>query len=571
MDRPIFKTNRTCNEELKPLLKIINKDLLLSYKQTLQFKETFDLLGYDLTSENIYAIITQTGWKWITTKEGKYSKKIWNHKEKIYEYIMLDYKLEDHLLKHIFPLELKNKNTKKIKYIKDKEDSLGAYYIDEDMCGSSLKDFSDILFIDIDCHKNNTLQAYQELIVLINYFKEYIFLEKSCEGSFHLFIKLDKNYYMYDKKQFFKNLKEKLNLQCSELPSVARFPFSYHYEACNHEFEIFTPIQSIDIIKNNYNNQTGYILEEQKVKKIVPIVSTIYGRKRQSQIKHITPEEFVNQTDIVISKGNRYFNMLKICRISKFNNWTTDETVAVIRRLDHGSKDLRKWNNNELSINIENIKSKSTMSYIEYITSKPETFISNTHLNPDWLNSTIDTDKFLNRIIFECNYKITKLNKQKFSIILKEMFGAILYDCENNRTVLNNKKEKYLVGKQFSEQYSKLLKLHYIELSKTDVHGIIKSILKDSKLFSQYKSNLRGWYFNARNKEGNFCKQYDLANNKKHYLFKNRNVILYLIIQLLRYFNIIIKKLIIQDIFNNINDKFILNIVDNREFLLDTG
>ena len=120
MDRPIFKTNRTCNEELKPLLKIINKDLLLSYKQTLQFKETFDLLGYDLTSENIYAIITQTGWKWITTKEGKYSKKIWNHKEKIYEYIMLDYKLEDHLLKHIFPLELKNKNTKKIKYIKDK-------------------------------------------------------------------------------------------------------------------------------------------------------------------------------------------------------------------------------------------------------------------------------------------------------------------------------------------------------------------------------------------------------------------------------------------------------------------
>lgn len=571
MDRPIFKTNRTCNEELKPLLKIINKDLLLSYKQTLQFKETFDLLGYDLTSENIYAIITQTGWKWVTTKQGKYSKKIWNYKEKTYEYMMVNYSLDDHLLKHIFPLELKNKNAKKIRYIEDKEDRIGAHYINEDMCGSSLKELSDMLVIDIDCHKGNTLQAYQELISLLNYFKEYIFLEKSYEGSFHLFIKLDKNYSLYDKRQFLKNLKEKLNLECCELPSVTRFPFSYHYEACTQEFEIFTPIEAIEIIKNKYNTQTGYILEKQESEKIIPIISTIYGRKRQSRIKHITPKEFINQTDIIISSGDRYYNMLKICRISKFNNWTTDETVAVIRHLDYGSKDLKKWNDNELSIKIENIKLKSTMYYIECVTTKPETFISNIQLNPDWLNFTIDSDKFLNRIIFECNYKITELNKRKFSIILKEMFGAILYDCENNRTVLNNKKEKYLIGKQFSEQYAKLLKLHYIELSKTDTHGIIKSILKDSKLFSQYKSNLRGWYFNAINKEGNFCKQYDLSNNKKHYLFKNRNVVLYLIIQLLQYFNIIIKKLIIQDIFNNINDKFILNIVDNRDFLLDTG
>lgn len=559
MCRQYFNTARTENKDLKPLLKIINKDIGLKHQLTHQLQSTCNMLGYDLNSEFIYTTVNRDKYVWQTTINNKYRTKEYNFDTKKYDYVEKEYNFHDLILKHCFPLELKNKKRQ-----------TNTHYVHENIWGSSLKQESDIIVFDIDCHKGNTLQSYQELMSLIDYFKEYIYLEKSYEGGFHLYIKLNAKYDMIAKRKLFENIKKEINLECTELPSRVRFPFSYHYEPCDKDFETFNPVDSMDIIKHNYDNQHGYIIKELKEdKKVIPIISAIYERTRQSKIKHITPDEFLNITDIVIYEGYRNEPMLQICRISNFNNWTREETLHVIRNLDNGSKDLSKWGDTKLLKVIETMKNKSTIYYQESISTKPETFISNIDYVPTVLKTNIENKQFIDNIITNCNYRITELNRYKFTIILKEMIGAILYDCKNNRITINDKNNKYIIGKQFSAQYAILMKKYYPEFSSTDVHGIIKSILKDSGLFTQYKSNIRGWSFNPNFKEGNFCKQYDFINNKKHILFKDINIVLYIIIMLFKSLNKTnnIKLLIIQDFFNSIISNIQLNYGENYPLL----
>lgn len=580
MNRPLFKTFRTQDTKIKSLLKNIDKDLFLRHQLISNIKNTFDLLGYDLESEKLYAIIDRDEWKWQSTINYKYNKYVWNYKIKEYENISLHYDLSEHILKHCFPLELKNNTPKKTNWISNQEDKIGAHYIEYDMCGCSLKELSNIIVFDIDCHNGNTLQTYSELLSLIDYFKEYLYLERSYEGGFHLYIKLDKEYDFFYKKKLLQELKDKFNLQCTELPTRMRFPFSYHYESCDKDFEIFNPIQSLKIIKNNYNNQKGFSLEIKEIKKVIPIISSIYSRQRQSKIKHITPEEFLHNNEIDkskekinIFKGYRNDPMLKICQISNFNNWTDEETLFIIKQIDQGSKDLARWSDDIVLKVISKMRSKSTIYYQESISCKPEKFISNIELLPDWLQSSLSDEQFVDSIIIKCKYKLTDLNRKKFTTALQEMFGSILYDCKNNRTTLNSKSKKYLIGKQFSSQYAQLMNKYYSEqFNSVDFHSIIKAILKYSELFSQFKSNSRGWNFNVLYKEGNFCKQYDLSNNKNHILFNNYNTISYIIIQLLKsIFKYNNKLLIIQDFFNNysmINNDFI---TQDDCILKDTG
>jgi hypothetical protein len=579
--RQYFKTSKIRDIKNKSLLKNINKDLFLRHQLISNIKNTFDLLGYDLESEKLYAVINRDEWKWQSTINQKYNRQIWNHKIKEYENISLLYDLSEHILKHCFPLELKNNISKKTNWISNQEDKIGAHYIEYDMCGSYLKENSNIFIIDIDCHDGATLNSHNNLYTLLNHFNnEYLYLERSYEGGYHLYIKLYKEYSLLQKREYLNEIKKQYNLDNIEIPVKMRFPFSYHYEPYTHNFEFVSIQDSLKNIKYNFDNQQGYILQtEQKEKsqKITPIVSSIYSRQRQSKIKHITPEEFLHNNEIDkskekinIFKGYRNDPMLKICQISNFNNWTNEETLDIIKQLDQGSKDLSKWSDNYTLKIIENMKNTCTIYYQESISCKPEKFISNIELLPDWLQSSLSDEQFIDSIIIKCKYKLTDLNRKKFTAALQEMFGSILYDCKNNRTTLNNKNKKYLIGKQFSSQYAQLMNKYYSNsFNSVDFHSIIKAILKYSELFSQFKSNSRGWNFNALYKEGNFCKQYDLSNNKNHILFLNDNVILYLIIQLLKsIFKYNNKLLIIQDFFNNysmINNDFITQ----DDYLLD--
>lgn len=567
--RPIFKTNRIKDIEISNILKDIQKDVFLKYQFNKQFEDIFNILGYDLNGEFIYSIIDRDTLLWQTTKNKQYPNNVWNYKLKIYESINKEYKLSEHIIQHCFPLESKKAFPKKSNWISSKENKIGAHYIEKDMCGSYIKDVSNIMIIDIDCHKNNTLQAYNELLILLNHFNNYLYLEISYEGSFHLYIKLDKEYSYIERKEYLNKLKKEKNLLCVDLHIKMRFPFSYHYEPCTEEMEILSIQNSIKTINKKYKKQIGFNLNIQQKEKVIPIISTLYGRKKKSKIKHITSEEFLSSTDLNISYKNRHNPMLEICRIGKFNNWNYGEILYVIRTLDQGSEDLKKLNDKKLLKNIENICNKSTIYYQKSITTKPEKFISNIDKLPINIKNVLEDESFINKVILNCERKITPINQQKFKIILLELFGAILYDTQNNRITLNNKKNKYLIGKQFSSYFANKLKEHYSEIQSFDCYGIIKDILNKSNLFIQFKSNIRGWYFNTLNSENNFCKQFDLSNNKNHILFNNYNTICYLIINLLNSFTTTKSKLLtIQDFFNNKDNEFL--IIEDK-FLLDVG
>lgn len=565
--RDYSNTNRTKIEDKKFIadLKTINNNFLLRSQYVKSYMNVFDILGYDLNSQYIYAVTTRDKFSWLHTEgENKdYTYSIWNVKNKCNEYLKKSYDLDEHILSHIYPLELKRKPKHRINYVK------------YDMCGCDLKIDSDILVIDIDCHKGNSLRSYNVAYTLINHFKDYLYLERSVEGGYHLFIKLDKEYSITEKRQYINELKERYNINDIEMPTAIRFPFSYHYEAVNtlNDSDNIIPCTAKDNIKNNYNSQTGFILYTEQIKiiknNVVSITSKIFDRSIKSKIKHYTPEEFLTITDIFISKGNRHNPMLELVRIGKFNNWSIEDIKSVIKQLDLGSKDLSIWSDDKLYSIIEEIYDSCKMEYREFSSICTNKFISNMNIIPKSILEAIQNEQFIENIITNCDYKLTDLNRDKFKIILSEMIGYIYYDCINNRKALNNK-TKYIIGKQFSKQYADLMSQFYSDkFNSIDCHSIIKTILKRSKLFTQYKINTRGWYFNHIDSSNNFCKQYDLINNYNHSIFNNSNLLSYLLFTLYNSYSI--KQLNIQDFFiinNSIIEEYQK---ENTEYYQDTG
>jgi len=574
-----YKKNKfeTIREKLSEYsdLKIIKKDPEKNQILTGKILESFSLLGYDLNSEYIYAVTDKcTNWQWYTTKNKTYPKNFWNKNDKRYEQKYTPYFLSDHILKHCFPLELKNKS----KY----NDS---NYIHIDMCGSSFKENSDILVIDIDNHKNEgSLSIFNEFQIIKNHFEnKIVYMEISKDFGLHIFVKLDKVYSLNEKQEYFKSISKEYNLTHSHLPFKMRFPLSYHYQPCDLDLNHNNPIDTIEKIKTDYKNLSGFninpvarnlltekLITNEKVYK----PSALYKRQGK-KINHITPDEFLQTTDIIISKNNRHLPMLEICRISKFNNWNTDQTLNVIRNLDHGSNDLKKWDNTRLSKEIEHIKNKSKIYYSETATNycKPDTFISNEKYVPLEIKNLIQSDEFIINTIQNSNYKLTELNIKKFKAVSIELFGYIYYNTHNSKQTTRDK--KYLVGIQFSPYYCELFK-KYLQESKQfisiDVYDIIHTIMQYSNFFNQYFINDRGWFYLKDNIENNYCRQYDLSNNKHHYLFNNSNIISYLLInkfQELFRNKIKVKLLYIQtfinDIINKVKEYFI---VDNEYGLI---
>jgi len=548
--RQYFKTNRTKIQDIKFIKHLKgfkeypdSKEIIITH-----LKDVINTLGYDINSEFIYAVSNGNKYDWKTTINKKFIKSYWSNiykkPEMFYEY----YNFEDHILPHIFPLELKNKSSKN-----------DSHYINQDMCGCNIKDNSDILVLDIDAHRNNSLETYNEIDAILHYFKEILYSEISSEGSYHVYIKLDKQYTFYERKQIFNVAKEKLNLLNTELPTKMRFPFSYHYQPYIHPYfthewpGIYSIIEATKQIIPNYQQQKGFNpqIEKQKIIKQEYKPSVIYGRQYKTTLIHQTPEQFLQNTNIIISANNRWLPMLEICRISNYNNWSSENTLDIIKQLDTGSNDLKKWNDTILLKNIKSIKDNSNTYYQESISHRPEKFISNIKHIPLQILPIIENKKSLNQIIIKSGYKLTNINKYKFSLCFKEFVGCMFYNTINNKQAT---KTKYLIGTQVSQQYCNMLKQHYGHLFKAfNPYSIITSILKHSNLFKQYKHNNRGWEFNPNNPEFNFCKQYDFINNKKHILLNNSNLLCYLIIEIFKlYFNNTIKQLYISKFFNKI-------------------
>jgi hypothetical protein len=158
------------------------------------------------------------------------------------------------------------------------------------------------------------------------------------------------------------------------------------------------------------------------------------------------------------------------------------------------------------------------------------------------------------------------------------MFGSIIYDTQNNRKIMNSKNPKLLIGKQFSKYFALKMKEYYESnkiISKIDTYTIMHSILNDSTLFSQYKTNDRGWNFININNPANYCKQYDFINNKSHIKFNHKNTILSIIVDLFnKLYYTIFNNFIISDFFIRLKKEFYVKndfLMFEQEYLIDVG
>jgi hypothetical protein len=535
-----------------------DKDLAVQLKKDIEFKKRtsdkilkfLDMLGYDNNSNLIYATINTQTFKniqWLEATDCSRPKSYYDVNQKKFILGRESFFVEDHILKHTFPLELKNR--KKYKHYNlyqnsiDNDTLYNMQYINNDMCGCYLKKQSDILCIDIDNHAGaGSLYTYQVLISFCEFIKSKpIYLERSSLGGYHAFFKLDKDYNFDDKRNLLTDFKEHSGYHL-ELVKKLRFPNSINYESITSDHEIIKYIDAVDnaialySVKKDTIVLKENIINECVIKKVKK-VSSVFKRERQCTIKHITPEDAMTDTSLNIERGNRVLPLLKIVRVAKFNNWTIDQTIDFIHKKDskiNPSNDLAIWSNDRLQKEIESMWKKCTMQYIEKIDSQVDGFISNTDKIPMQVNSLINKN-FIKTIMNQVyknskQYKYSKKNYRSFEIIIKEMIGSIYYNTKNNRQVKKNHTIQHLVGAQYSVRYCEALKEHYNELKNTDVWEIVNCILLSSNYFKQYFINSRGWRYNPTHRENNYCRQFDIFSNSRHLILNDTTRISFLII-----------------------------------------
>lgn len=559
-----FRFTKSKDEALSKRLKT---DIHFKIEVENKLVDFIDLLGYDLRSTPIYAHIDHSTFEGISWKEAPLflrNKSLYNHTLKRYEQQKVSFCVESNILKHSFPLELKNKIKYKNKqfYGSDVEDEVlhNMHFLADNMCGCYFKKSSNILPIDIDTHKGQgSLYSYQIMKEFISFMKsEPIYMEVSHEGGYHLFFKLDKEYTYYEKKLLVKEYIDKTKNEI-ETPQKMRCPNSLPYTPVDSEFEVFSYLDAIDRAVSLYNKNPEVSLfpesiqsEELELKhqeilkpKPVRIENAIYQRKNKSDVKLLTVDEFISSTDLEISTSNRIKPMYKIICAGKFNGWSIDEICSVIYALDNKSmpsKDLSHWSYDTLYKEVEATHASCKTYAYEFSSGKPDKFISNIEHIPDHILSLID-EPFIKTLIRQVhkkssNYKVTKKNINKFSIVFKEMVGSIFYYTHNNRITKNNHSQKYLIGAQFSESYAQALSEFY-SFENINTWGIVNSILKHSSYFKQYKHNSRGWKFDPQNPELNFCRQFDIFSNKDHVLFNDKSKVSFLIFNSIKEFILI--------------------------------
>lgn len=560
MKNNYFAISKTKDKELAKKLKT---DLIFREQTKRKCIDFLTFLGFDLTKEYIYAFIDKDNFNslaWRETQNHFWNKSFFDVKNRKYESKLECFVIEEKILNHAFPLELKNKVKFKNKTFYhnnvDTETLYNMSYCSNTIMGGYLKDVSNILCVDIDNHnKKGSLYTYEIKNALVEFMKaEPIYMEISYHGGYHLYFKLDREMSLYEKKTLALEFKEKYKYEI-EIPIKMRFPNCVQYIPINHHAEIFSYLDAIDRAYELYNIQmvsTNTKINTLPIKeKIKTVQSSIYSRRFQSSKNKISIDDFIKNPTIEISTGNRVQPMLTIIRIGKANNWSIDDICKAIYTCNNPifpSKDLSRWSYKTLYHQVENTFKRCSIKTSEYSSSKPENFISNIKYIPSHILAKIDKN-FITLLIQQIQnnsneYKATKKNINSFTIILKEMIGSMYYNAKNNKTVKHEFFKKHLIGMQYSTAFAVSLKQHYKkELETTDVWGIINIILKYSTLFVQYKANKRGWYFNSNNKEKNFCRQFDLSFNTNHKILNDTQTI-----SLLLYHSI-----------NNFIKKYILN------------
>jgi hypothetical protein len=606
-DRPFqFISNKVKDIELKRKFK--NK--YFKQKTINELASHFEFLGYDLNKEYIlsYANLKNVNsgnnlirkkelkvFNWKTTTGGWYETSIWDYMLKISFRTRKYCNIKDHILSHVFPLEttsprvkdtILNKNhIKRLKYAST-------------AVGSTIKETSNMLIIDIDCHDRDRAKTEYQVSKLKTYLSTFnctpVMEEISPEGGHHIYVRLDSEYTWNEKIAWLKNF-NKENETSFELPQKMRFPHCYQYETITDDGEILNPFESIEYVKKNETYISIPKLQEveNNVIDIVPIINNIKNKKnvvsatyqRQSKNKkritdfdqflidktlHLKDEDII----IDITAGHRHYNMWKITKAGKFSGWSISQIITAIKACNNGSRDLAIWDEMTLYKVVEDMYNYSTIIQDGYSGEYKEIeFISNIHLIPENIKSTSVNNQVINTILSKSNQKISERNKKHTTIIFLEMLGSMYYNCINPKEVKPEQPTKYLKGMQYSITYAERLKAYYPELEGRNVFGIINSILKHSTLFKQFMFCERGWKHSIIHPELNICRLFNLSNNITNSIITFKNTLSYYILNSL--LNLIKDKktnnILLYPIFFNKVKSIIGTLEIETEYLTDVG
>lgn len=519
------------------------------------------LLGYDLDKSFIkYYFNNESnniGFKWKELKSNRthiinshYKK---NSKDLLYSYT----DKKDIIVKHIFSKDYSkyvykksnvkkiidnyvkfNPNKKEIEKYKDNSIIESAHVIGNTIHGGFVKEYSDILVLDIDNHDDLDQNLFSQQIFnflpdeLLN---NIIHIEESFEKSYHIFVKLDKEYSLVEKRMFIAPINEHIKSYKSikskiEVPEKIAFPLSYRYspvEYINEQIKPVTTYMKLYLFEtiHKYNDIKGYCLNQSKIvvnateeviieNKIQWRPSELYFR---SKTKFISKDEKIKQLksnpDFKIYSGDRWNTIHKIMREAKSYDINNDELFEIIQSNNIDSKDLSD-SHKLTKLKKECFGSYSKTNYRNII-QEPNKFFSNRYIIPEDILNKLHKNKFIDSVIENCGRELNDKNREIFKIVLTEMIGKFYYNIEKPKNVKNSFSNKYLIGIQFSKSECNLLKQQHGILKNTDVYNLLTTLYKSSGLFKQHFSCKRGWFFNPVDTSKNRCRQFDLLLNDK--------------------------------------------------------
>ena len=561
-----FLSNKIKDNEFKRKLK--NKHF--KQKEINDLYDHFEFLGYDLEKEyilsyvNLKAIGSENNplttkplkiFNWITTTAGWYETNVYDIYLKKSFRVRKMCEIKDHILSHVYPLETKNPRVKNNiaspEYVKTLKQASNTV-------GSSIKENSNMLVLDIDCHDGNIVKTDEVVTKLKNYLKNYNckpVLEEVCpEGGHHIYIKLDYIYTWEEKKSWLNNFNKENNTKF-ELPVRMRFPHSYQYETISETGEILTPTEARDYARRNrtsisipklesppeINNIINLSIIKEGGKK--NIASSLYKRKSKGSARRTDYNQFLNDRTLHLKNESkiidltaeyRHEGMCDIISAGKFSGWSIFEIFNAIKVCKNGSRDLANWSDSELLSIVTDMYNTCRQIPNGYSNEYKEiAFISNIYLIPNNIKETVLNNQILNTIISKSGLKISDRNKKDISIIFLEMLGSMYYNCINPKEVYEGKSLKYLKGMQYSIKYADRLKDHYPELKERDVFGIINNILKYSSVFKQFIYCDRGWKYSSVLPQNNSCRLFYLTMNINNTILVSMNKVSYFILNTL--------------------------------------
>lgn len=525
----------------------------------------FDLKGNfaEMTYKDIDGKKSFT-WSTITKDKQKIEIPIKSKDKKFTFYKNLSNKkiVENALGRYLFKKDIPHI---RLKYHPNQDLSKVVHKLDGAIIGGYQKPNFDCIRFDIDEHDNDYDKALKKVTYLLDFFKPYLpmLLCESEKGGYHVYYKLDR----FITKNTIKTFLAKYNKEHEgfeiEYPAMIRIPFNPHYNIINiydkyelenfknseHVFKLYHPNDIANHILNWQEKVPVSIIYEyiKEPKKEKEKINPINPYLRQSR-KTSTSESLQDKLNsIVISLGHRYYNMFSIISYCKKLNYSTDQIVNHIRSVNTGSKDLNKWNDNKLKQEVESIldwMKSNENNETEFTEIKTTEFKSNTSLVPSYIQSYLRSYQFISEVIKELRIKPLRNGirtkwqiayYKTIPILAIEIVGKMIYDETSKRKIKselkigNEKKEKLLIGSQFSEKYLLMLKEYY-NLKGINIKRLFNGIVK-TNLFNQYYSNKRGWSYNYLK----VCKQYiinselynNVINNIKYFIKKFKLILDY--------------------------------------------